>query len=755
MVFQIQPSAPNQRTSFLSKRNSLIVFWVILILSIITVYIAIATEKITRYNFYNSDTISIPAMYNDVISGYSLAGWWFGNAPSLFPDLPLYFTLRFLLGNVHLAIMGYGVIQILLLVSGFISVSKTVFEPRKSLQALILLAGTVCCLFLATGKCPALLPMLLSSFHFGAALSLVISLALVLRILKSGLTVRQSVCYAALLFLVATFTLVSDAIYLVQFLIPGMLSLLLLVLFALISTRQVLRLYLSLSFPILFSERLGAFLFRFRRPPAPAAHPSLPTVIPTTLERMAGTLNQIFLWPEWDWCSHTFLPIFQTVWIAFMLISVFLLICALRNSAADRIKHFPVKRVAVLVLFGLIIPTIAILMKQTGWIVWMMVIFVSLGLWRFSVRSASSDERGQQNTISADDKYIFVASFFLFSSMTNIAAVLFVGGGEPRYFLPTMLIPLFFGWPFLIAKWKRVMTVLEKPYMLYALAAATLVIAVSSGAFGDLRKISSLANLSDYYPEFVRCLDQQTKARNIRNGMTQYWDAKYLSVLSKNHLHLVQVRQLEHGLFLEHLVNNLNWYNTDFEFVITEEVPGDLRSIWESIVVGDFEKPADTFTCQDKNGVARKVLVYNRPQDTTFQKLFQKYFTFAYAAADLPSETGQVSGLSRIANEGSSQKGYLTYGPYATLIIGDYTFEIHYYAKKSDDHDVGKWDVVIHSANTEKGVRLSKGIFKKEGAQVMAGEFKIRGEVAKTEIRTYYEGRGTLRIDKITIRRIR
>ena len=137
------------------KPYYLIVYWLIFFASIATVYVSIANDTIPRYGFYNSDAISIPTMYKDVVSGYSLAGWLFGPAPSLFPDLPLYFLIRSLSGDVHLAIMLYGVVQITLLVLGFIVLSSLVFEDserRGIAHAFCLLSASACCVLLATGK---------------------------------------------------------------------------------------------------------------------------------------------------------------------------------------------------------------------------------------------------------------------------------------------------------------------------------------------------------------------------------------------------------------------------------------------------------------------------------------------------------------------------------------------------------------------------------------------------------------------------
>ena len=242
------------------------------------------------------------------------------------------------------------------------------------------------------------------------------------------------------------------------------------------------------------------------------------------------------------------------------------------------------------------------------------------------------------------------------------------------------------------------------------------------------------------------------RARNIRNGIAQYWRAKYITMLSKNNLHVVQAVHAPYeirGLVPEHQINNLNWYNHDFEFVITDPVIDAPRKINERKIIEDFGEPADVFSCDNKN-----ILVYNRKQDRAFQKQFRKHFSFDFYALQLPSDTGRLFGLSRIAEE-SSKKGFLTYGPYVELLIGDYYFEIHYYAKKDNSGKViGKWDIITHTSDELARESIKIGIIEKEGNNIISGVFKVR-EVGITEIRTHYKGRGILRVDKIKIQRIR
>lgn len=729
---------------FIRLDNYSVVFWILLVLSITAVYISISTGKISKWDFYNPDALYLPMVYKDLFSNYSLLGWRTPPAPYFFPDMPLYLMISFLVGNFHLAIMLYGVVQSLLFILSVIFLSNAVFESKKSLHRLILLAGVVFFLFLATGRCPAFLPILQNGYHFGATLSLIIALLLAVQLLKCRADNKKAVVYVVLLFLLSLVMLLSDTLYLVQFLVPAMLSLLLLFVFSMISAKQAFFVYVALIPPVPLSIRLARFIFIF----SDARRPHNPT-IEETIGEISRAVKDILLWPENSWCSQKFLPFFRIIWIVFVLVSISLLVLSIKRVLTN--KQGKIKAPGFLVaviLFALSILTTIVFMftRQGEWIVWTIFVLVSISL---LVLSAKESVILTTDKSAKDTKFILIVSFFIFCIITNVVATFSVGGSSPRYVLPIIILPVFFGWPFLIGGWKGLLTVMDNKYVIYGLAVGTIVLSLFLGTLSNFKYISSLIQLSDYYPAFIECLDRNTRFRNIRSGMTQYWRAKYITMLSKNNLHVVQVQQIGHGIFFDHWINNLNWYNADFEFVITDTVLGDIRSIYEPAIVERFGEPADAFSCENK-----KVLVYNRKGDGDFHKQFRKYFSFDFYASQLPSETGRIFGLSRIANEESHKKGYLTYGPYLDLLIGDYYFEIHYYAEKSNKGKyVGQWDILIHAP--DEGIQvLKKGEIEEEGNNMISGIFKIR-DIGKIEIRTHYKARGILRVDKIKVRRIR
>lgn len=248
----------------LIKFNYAIIFWILLTLSITAVYVSISTEKITRWHFYNPDSLYLPLFYRDIFSNYSILGWKHPPATYFFPDMPLYVIINFLVGNFHVAVMLYGVVQSLLFVLSLIYLGNTVFGAKKTVHVLILFAGILFFLFLATGDCPAFVPILQNGYHFGATLILVFSLVVIAKILGCGTNNKKAALYAAILFGLSTLIMLSDAIYLVQFLIPALMSILVLFLCSMISAKQTFFVYVALIPSIPISTHLAQILLLFR-----------------------------------------------------------------------------------------------------------------------------------------------------------------------------------------------------------------------------------------------------------------------------------------------------------------------------------------------------------------------------------------------------------------------------------------------------------------------------------------------------------
>ncbi len=77
---------------------------------------------------------------------------------------------------------------------------------------------------------------------------------------------------------------------------------------------------------------------------------------------------------------------------------------------------------------------------------------------------------------------------------------------------------------------------------------------------------------TEFYPEKVRSIDDIARKEGLLKGVGNYWDAKYISMFSRNN---VRVYAVYGGLQKYYHVANENWYNADtaiFNFIIDKEM---------------------------------------------------------------------------------------------------------------------------------------------------------------------------------------
>jgi len=183
-----------------------------------------------------------------------------------------------------------------------------------------------------------------------------------------------------------------------------------------------------------------------------------------------------------------------------------------------------------------------------------------------------------------------------------------------RYFLPLLIISAFWGLPF-------VFTFVQSPGNTRLAALVITVVMISIGGFAlllrDWHGLAKLSTFADYYPSLVKCIDENAVRLRLKNGIATYWQARYVTALSKNHL---QVAQVTTDLSLLHWLNSLAEFNIEPEFVLIDVgLPeGDDNRIDEKGVLGSFGEPAIDFQCE-----SIKALVFNRSSDVGLKKLFK------------------------------------------------------------------------------------------------------------------------------------
>ena len=122
-----------------------------------------------------------------------------------------------------------------------------------------------------------------------------------------------------------------------------------------------------------------------------------------------------------------------------------------------------------------------------------------------------------------------------------------------------------------------------------------------------------------------------------------------------------------------------------------------------------------------------------------------------WAGSQLSSSIGKIDNLSRTA-EPQNGKGLLTYGPYWEVPKGDYEVGIRYRSDGTEDVN-GILDVFIAEKNiviTAVDLPSTRNITRDLYLPISISD----ANAGKIELRTMYEGKGTLTVDWIQLRRV-
>jgi hypothetical protein len=204
---------------------------------------------------------------------------------------------------------------------------------------------------------------------------------------------------------------------------------------------------------------------------------------------------------------------------------------------------------------------------------------------------------------------LFVLSFLVFQLFACVLSVLYLGKVTQRYLLPLIIMPTFFGWPLLIAAACKPVRILNNQLGIKIVAFG--VVLICGGILARIGISPQLGQLVDYYPDVVRCMDDQTQQRHLHNGLSNYWQAKYISMLSHNGLHVIQI---DADLRPFYWVNNRHWYEQPFEFIVIDprQPEGSQLDRWK--IIDHFGWPNDSFWCGSS-----EILIYHSAQ---FQEQF-------------------------------------------------------------------------------------------------------------------------------------
>jgi hypothetical protein len=353
-----------------------------------------------------------------------------------------------------------------------------------------------------------------------------------------------------------------------------------------------------------------------------------------------------------------------------------------------------------------------------------------------------------------DGNMVCLSSFMVFLCLSNFLAILlspavFDWHSLVRYTIPMVLLPLLFLSTFTQYALQVSAVDVSRPIRMALLLVLPLLLVLT------VQKSPNFVRLANYNPEWVSDLDREFAKRNLKFGLAQYWQAKYISLFSRQGMQVVQVKP---SLLPFLWLNHRNWYQRPFEFIITDETAAKKTLEYKAgfyldpeRIAARFGPPDETFTCGSNT-----VRVY---KDGRLNGCFPQFLDFrkpgaevTFHAAQLPGEVGTAAGESRVA-EGCAA-GYVTDGSYTLLYPGAYRCRIYYEAKAAaSEAAVGKWDVVLDRRGHKDYLIVQEGPLSPQSDCV---EFEFEADsTSVAEVRTFYSGAGRLMVYKLTLQRMR
>ncbi len=197
--------------------------------------------------------------------------------------------------------------------------------------------------------------------------------------------------------------------------------------------------------------------------------------------------------------------------------------------------------------------------------------------------------------VYVNNKIIFLCFFILSSILTNVVSFFFFanpGDVHDRYLITFYYLPfLMFFLPFSCFKEYQII------YKIMIGLSFLIFFYILKNMYLLSHKPGFKLHMS-YYPPEIRCIDDALCGYG-HNGIAQYWDANYLTSLSKENLQIVPVNP---NLTPFYWSINVRKFETPISFVI---LGSSLTSLNKDIIYGKFGTPKKEIICY-----AKRILIY-------------------------------------------------------------------------------------------------------------------------------------------------
>ena len=237
------------------------------------------------------------------------------------------------------------------------------------------------------------------------------------------------------------------------------------------------------------------------------------------------------------------------------------------------------------------------------------------------------------------------------------------------------------------------------------------------------------------------CVDEFKRAHPVKHGVSEYWQAKVIYMLSN--ISMAQILSNLEGLYM---VTSNSFFKDKYDFIIINNKPVYDWSIMDKQkIISINGTPDEIIECKEANS---EILYYKNG-------LYLDEF-LAKKVAHFDINTGLKNNIGKVSQDiiiSDNKTGFLSFGPYKEIPAGKYKFDLIYSSSLSPDEISGFWDINLivekNSTIISKGDLVgTNSEFKTLGAQ-----FETK-EKAEVEIRSFYNGKGELKIKELVLYKI-
>ncbi|GEM_PF-1223531 len=369
---------------------------------------------------------------------------------------------------------------------------------------------------------------------------------------------------------------------------------------------------------------------------------------------------------------------------------------------------------------------------------------------------------------AANLRYFSVFTFFAIAFpvcvLGSVASGGFVDPWGYRYFaLPIALGLLLFVVKFdeVINKYfalKKSVFYLVAITLLLAIAAVGLILANKMLSNSGRESVAYLLDKGIRNPsdDIADCIRREERGGfRFKAGVADFWDSRGVIYKVENIPFILPVtndlRPFFHMMSLGPLLNPKKYDVPSYNFLIAKKSGTITQFNMTPESLGKLlPTPTKIVDCENSNS---NLWLYNnleldgviRNNITYFLGQLGELQNFSMPGSSFPGQIGKIESASRVATSNLDGSGFLAYGPYVKMPRGKYKASISYEATDNGN----KWDAGRFN-DSARNVVVAGG-YLPAGRGEVNFEFELENTLDQFEIRIWFDGYGSIKLDKISI----